>query len=33
VFLSPPYKPAVAFALMVVMLIFKPTGLFAGRKA
>jgi branched-chain amino acid transport system permease protein/neutral amino acid transport system permease protein len=33
VFLSPPYKPAVAFALMVIMLIFKPTGLFAGRKA
>jgi branched-chain amino acid transport system permease protein/neutral amino acid transport system permease protein len=33
VILSPPYKPAVAFALMVVMLIFKPTGLFAGRKA
>lgn len=33
VFLSPPYKPAVAFALMVLMLIFKPTGLFAGRKA
>jgi len=33
VILSPPYKPAVAFALMVLMLIFKPTGLFAGRKA
>lgn len=33
VILSPPYKPAVAFALMVIMLIFKPTGLFAGRKA
>jgi len=32
VFLSPPYKPAVAFALMVVMLIFKPTGLFGGRQ-
>lgn len=32
-FLSPPYKPAVAFAIMVVMLIFKPTGLFAGRTA
>ncbi|MBK1697920.1 branched-chain amino acid ABC transporter permease [Rhodovibrio salinarum] len=32
-FLSPPYKPAVAFALMVIMLIFKPTGLLAGRKA
>jgi len=33
VVISPPYKPAVAFALMVIMLIFKPTGLFAGRKA
>jgi len=33
VFLAPPYKPAVAFAIMVVMLIFRPTGLFAGRKA
>jgi branched-chain amino acid transport system permease protein/neutral amino acid transport system permease protein len=33
VFLSPPYKPAVAFALMVLMLIVRPTGLFAGRKA
>lgn len=33
VFLPPPYKPAVAFAIMVVMLIFRPTGLFAGRKA
>lgn len=33
VFLAPPYKPAVAFALMVMMLIFRPTGLLAGRKA
>lgn len=30
-FLDPPYKPAVAFAILVVMLIFRPTGLFAGR--
>lgn len=30
--ISPAYKPAVAFALMVLMLIFRPTGLFAGRK-
>ncbi|HLS68276.1 MAG TPA: branched-chain amino acid ABC transporter permease [Kiloniellales bacterium] len=25
------YKPAVAFAILVVMLIVRPTGLFAGR--
>jgi len=30
-FLDPPYKAAVAFAILVVMLIFRPTGLFAGR--
>lgn len=29
--LSPAYKPAVAFGLMVLMLIVRPTGLFAGR--
>lgn len=28
----PAYKPAVAFALMVVMLVFKPTGLFGGAR-
>ena len=32
VFLDPPYKPAVAFAIMILMLIVKPTGLFGGRK-
>lgn len=32
VILSPSYKPAVAFALMVMMLIVRPTGLFAGRR-
>ena len=31
VLLSPAYKPAVAFALMVVILIVRPTGLFRGR--
>jgi len=31
--IPPSYKPAVAFAIMVVMLIVRPTGLFAGRKA
>jgi branched-chain amino acid transport system permease protein/neutral amino acid transport system permease protein len=31
--LSPSYKPAVAFAIMVLMLVVRPTGLFAGRKA
>ena len=29
--IAPSYKPAVAFAIMVLMLIFRPTGLFAGR--
>lgn len=29
--ISPAYKPAVAFAILVIMLIFRPTGLFAGR--
>jgi branched-chain amino acid transport system permease protein len=28
--LSPAYKPAVAFALMVVILIVRPTGIFRG---
>ncbi len=31
VFISPAYKAAVAFAILVVMLIVKPTGLFGGR--
>jgi branched-chain amino acid transport system permease protein len=30
--LSPAYKPAVAFALMVVMLIVRPTGIMGGRR-
>lgn len=30
-FISPPYKAAVAFAILVLMLIVRPTGLFAGR--
>jgi len=29
--ISPAYKPAVAFALMVLMLIWRPTGLFRGK--
>ena len=29
--LSPAYKSAVAFAIMVAMLIVRPTGLFGGR--
>ncbi len=29
--IAPAYKPAVAFALMVAMLVWRPTGLFAGR--
>lgn len=28
---NPAYKPAVAFAIMVLMLIVRPTGLFSGR--
>ncbi|MEN2978034.1 branched-chain amino acid ABC transporter permease [Tistrella bauzanensis] len=31
-FISPAYKPAVAFAIMVLMLLVRPTGLFSGRK-
>ncbi len=31
--ISPSYKPAVAFAIMVAMLVVRPTGLFAGKKA
>ena len=30
-FIAPGYKPAVAFSVMVVMLIWRPTGLFRGR--
>ncbi len=29
--ISPAYKPAVAFALMVVVLIVRPKGIFSGR--
>lgn len=32
VFLLPAYKPAVAFAAMVLLLIFRPWGLFAGAR-
>jgi branched-chain amino acid transport system permease protein len=28
--ITPDYKPAVAFALMVIMLLFRPTGLLGG---
>jgi branched-chain amino acid transport system permease protein/neutral amino acid transport system permease protein len=30
-FLEPIYKPAVAFALIVILLIVRPTGLMGGR--
>jgi branched-subunit amino acid ABC-type transport system permease component len=30
-FVDPGYKPAVAFSVMVIMLIWRPTGLFRGR--
>lgn len=30
-FVSPAYKEAVAFVILVIMLIVKPTGLFGGR--
>lgn len=29
--IEPAYKPAVAFAIMVAMLVWRPTGLFGGR--
>ena len=31
-FIQPSYKPAVAFALMVIMLIVRPTGLFGAKR-
>jgi branched-chain amino acid transport system permease protein/neutral amino acid transport system permease protein len=31
--ISPAYKPAVAFGLMVIVLIVRPKGIFAGRTA
>jgi branched-chain amino acid transport system permease protein/neutral amino acid transport system permease protein len=30
-FMVPTYKAAVSFAILVLMLIFRPTGLFGGR--
>ena len=30
-FMAPVYKPAVAFALIVVLLLVRPTGLMRGR--
>jgi len=30
-FLNPAYKAAVSFAILVAMLIWRPTGLFGGR--
>jgi branched-chain amino acid transport system permease protein/neutral amino acid transport system permease protein len=29
--ISPAYKPAIAFAIMVIMLVARPTGLFGGK--
>ena len=31
-FISPAYKPAVAFAIMVIMLVVRPTGLMGGKQ-
>lgn len=31
-FISPAYKPAVAFAIMVLMLVFRPRGLMRGKE-
>ena len=31
-FISPAYKPAVAFAIMVIMLVARPTGIFGGKE-
>ncbi len=30
--ISPAYKPAVAFAIMVLMLVFRPTGILGGKE-
>ena len=32
VFITPAYKPAVAFAIMVVMLVFRPRGIMGGKE-
>jgi branched-chain amino acid transport system permease protein len=31
-FISPAYKPAIAFGIMVLMLIFRPNGIMGGQK-
>lgn len=31
-FITPAYKPAVAFAIMVVMLVFRPRGIMGGKE-
>jgi branched-chain amino acid transport system permease protein/neutral amino acid transport system permease protein len=31
-FISPAYKPAVAFAIMVLMLVIRPTGIMGGKE-
>ncbi len=31
-FISPAYKPAVAFGIMVIMLVVRPTGLMGGKQ-
>jgi branched-chain amino acid transport system permease protein/neutral amino acid transport system permease protein len=31
-FLLPTYKLAVAFAIMILILLFRPKGIFGGRK-
>lgn len=31
-FLMPTYKPAVAFVIMILILLFRPKGIFGGRK-
>jgi branched-chain amino acid transport system permease protein/neutral amino acid transport system permease protein len=31
-FIEPAYKPAVAFAIMVLVLVHRPSGIFGGQK-
>jgi len=31
-FFNPAYKPAVAFVILIIVLLFRPQGIFGGRE-